>query len=54
MGMGDSSLMVRLLPRKPMETVTSDVHWDFVTMRPTVALDGQVICDKGVVPSFKG
>ena len=54
MGMGDSSIMMRMFPRKPMETVTSDVHWDFVAMRPTVALDGHVICDKGVVPPFKG
>ncbi len=54
LGFGDSSIMVRMYSRKPIETVTSAVHWDVVVMRPTLTLDGQVICDKGVVPPFKG
>jgi 2,5-dihydroxypyridine 5,6-dioxygenase len=53
LGMGDSSLMTRMWSRQPIETVTSDVHWDFVVMRPTIALDGKVICDRGVVPPFE-
>ncbi len=54
MGMGDSSIMMRMFPRKQLETVTSDVHWDFVAMRPTIALDGQVICDRGCGGAVQG
>jgi len=54
MGMGDSSLMNRMWSRNPIETVTSEVHWDFVVMRPTIRLDGNVICDRGIVPDYKG
>ena len=51
MGMGDSSLLARMWP-SPVETVVSDVHWDFVVMRPTIKLDGEVICDRGIMPDF--
>lgn len=54
MGMGDSSLLARMWPGPPMETVTSDVHWDFIVMRPTIALDGEVICDRGIMSDFIG
>jgi leucyl aminopeptidase (aminopeptidase T) len=53
MGMGDSTLLARMWPT-PVETVASDVHWDFVVMRPTITLDGGIICDRGIMPEFKG
>jgi leucyl aminopeptidase (aminopeptidase T) len=53
MGMGDSSLLARMWP-SPVETVVSDVHWDFVVMRPTITLDGQRICDRGIMADFEG
>jgi leucyl aminopeptidase (aminopeptidase T) len=53
MGIGDSSLLTRMWPT-PVETVVSSVHWDFIVMRPTIKLDGESICDCGIVPEFKG
>jgi leucyl aminopeptidase (aminopeptidase T) len=54
LGIGDSSLLTRMWSGQNLEPVVSDVHWDFVVMRPTIALDDQVICDRGIVPEFKG
>jgi leucyl aminopeptidase (aminopeptidase T) len=53
MGIGDSSLLTRMWsPGRPIEAVTSDVHWDFIVMRPTIALDAHVICASGVMADF--
>lgn len=55
MGIGDSRLLNRMGPvGKGLEPVISDVHWDLIVMRPTVALDGKVICEKGIMPEFEG
>jgi len=54
MGIGDSSLLTRMWSGQDLEPVVSDVHWDFIVMRPTIALDGKVICDRGMMPDFKG
>jgi leucyl aminopeptidase (aminopeptidase T) len=54
MGIGDSSLLTRMWSGRKLEPVVSAVHWDFVVMRPTIALDGRVICDRGVMPAFEG
>jgi leucyl aminopeptidase (aminopeptidase T) len=54
MGMGDSSLLTRMWSGRGLEPVVSDVHWDFVVMRPTIALDGKTICDRGIVPAYSG
>lgn len=53
-GFGDSSLLVRMWPSEGVEPVVSDVHWDVIAMRPTVSVDGQVICENGVMPEFGG
>jgi len=52
LGIGDSSLLTRMWSGRNLEPVVSSVHWDFIVMRPTIALDGQVICDRGVMPEF--
>jgi hypothetical protein len=53
MGIGDSSLLTRMWsPGRKIETVRSDVHWDFIVMRATIALNGEVICERGVMPEF--
>jgi hypothetical protein len=53
MGLGDSSLLTRMWsPGRKIESVTSDVHWDFIVMRPTIALDNHVICTDGVMTEF--
>jgi leucyl aminopeptidase (aminopeptidase T) len=54
MGIGDSSLLTRMWSGQELEPVVSDVHWDFIVMRPTIALDDAVICKGGVIPEFKG
>jgi leucyl aminopeptidase (aminopeptidase T) len=55
MGIGDSLLLNKMHPSgKDLEPVISTVHWDFIVMSPTVALDGKVICENGTVPEFTG
>jgi hypothetical protein len=54
MGIGDSSLLTRMWSGQELEPVVSDVHWDFIVMRPTIALDDAAICEAGVMPDFKG
>ena len=53
MGIGDSRLLNRMGPvGQGLEPVISDVHWDLIVMRPTLALDGNVICRNGYMPEF--
>jgi leucyl aminopeptidase (aminopeptidase T) len=55
MGIGDSRLLNRMgSAGAGVEPVVSDVHWDLIVMRPTVSLDGQVICESGRMPEFEG
>lgn len=53
MGIGDSSLLTRMWNGAGLEPVVSDVHWDFIVMRPTIQLDGKTICERGIMPEFK-
>ena len=53
MGVGDSSLLTRMWSGQDLEPVISDVHWDFVVMRPTITLDDLTICDRGRMPGFR-
>ncbi|MDA9722031.1 hypothetical protein N9U55_01970 [Luminiphilus sp.] len=53
LGIGDSSLLTRMWSGAGLEPVISDVHWDVIVMRPTITLDGRVICDKGILPAFE-
>lgn len=52
LGIGDSSLLTRMWSGAGLEPVHSTVHWDVILMRPTIRLDGRVICDKGILPTF--
>lgn len=55
MGIGDSRLLNRMGPAGAgLEPVVSSVHWDLIVMRPTVSLDGRVICEGGTMPEFRG
>ena len=53
MGVGDSSLLTRMWSGQDLEPVISDVHWDFVVMRPTITLDDLTICDRGRMPGIR-
>jgi hypothetical protein len=47
-GFGDNSMLAPLTGHD-FETVKSDVHWDLLIMRPTMALDGQVVVENGFI-----
>ena len=52
LGIGDSRLLMRMWSGAGLEPVVSDVHWDVIVMRPTLSLDGKIICQDGVLPQF--
>lgn len=48
-GFGDNSMLAPLTGLD-FPTVTSDVHWDLLIMRPTLTLDGKVVVQNGIIP----
>ena len=48
-GIGDSSLLMRMWHGAGLEPNVSHMHWDILLMRPTLTLDGQVICENGFI-----